>query len=71
MDKFSQWIKSQISGKWCGRYVTRDNSSKQADWTKNPRDVSGLKHNNRLMCHRGIVPQWKFQVGLNVKVDKT
>jgi hypothetical protein len=39
---------------------------------KNPRDdVSGLKNNNRLKCHRGIVSQWTFQVGLNVTVDKT
>ncbi len=33
--------------------------------------MSGLKHNNRLKCHRGIVSQWTFQVGLNVTVDKT
>jgi hypothetical protein len=33
--------------------------------------VSGLKHNNRLNCHRGIVSQWMFQVGLNVTVDET
>ncbi len=28
--------------------------------------VSGFKHDNRLKCHRGIVSQWTFQVGLNV-----
>ncbi len=33
--------------------------------------VSGLKHNNRLKCHRGIVSQWMSQVGLNVMVDET
>jgi hypothetical protein len=33
--------------------------------------VSGLKHNNRLKCHRGIVSQWTFEVGLNVTVDET
>ena len=32
--------------------------------------MSGLKHNNRLKCHRGIVSQWTFQVGLNVTVDE-
>jgi hypothetical protein len=30
MDKLSQWVKSQNPGKWCGCYVTRDNSSKRA-----------------------------------------
>ncbi len=30
MDKLSQWIKSQIPSKWCGHYITCDNSSKQA-----------------------------------------
>jgi hypothetical protein len=39
---------------------------------KNPWDVvSGFKHDNRLKCHRGIVSQWTFQVGLNVTVDET
>jgi hypothetical protein len=38
---------------------------------KNPWDVSGFKHDNRLKCHRGIVSQWMFQVGLNVTVDET
>jgi hypothetical protein len=39
---------------------------------KNPWDVvSGFKHDIRLKCHRGIVSQWTFQVGLNVTVDKT
>ncbi len=39
---------------------------------KNPWDVvSGLKHDNRLKCHRGIVSQWTFQVGLNVTLDET
>jgi hypothetical protein len=33
--------------------------------------VGGLKHNNRLKCHRGIVLQWTFQVDLNVMVDVT
>jgi hypothetical protein len=33
--------------------------------------VSGFKHDNRLKCHRGIVSQWTFQVGLNVTVDET
>ncbi len=33
--------------------------------------VSGLKHNNRLKCHRGIVSQWMSQVGLNVMAEKT
>jgi hypothetical protein len=38
---------------------------------KNPGDVvSGLKHDNRLKCHRGIVSQWTYQVGLNVTVDE-
>ncbi len=44
-------------------------------WMKNPWDVvSGFKHDNRLKwlkCHRGIVSQWTFQVGLNVTVDET
>jgi hypothetical protein len=43
-------------------------------WTNchNPWDVvSGFKHDNRLKCHRGIVSQWTFQVGLNVAVDET
>jgi hypothetical protein len=36
---------------------------------KNPWGVvSGFKHDNRLKCHRGIVSQWTFQVGLNVTV---
>jgi hypothetical protein len=30
-----------------------------------------FKHDNRLKCHRGIVSQWTFQVGLNVTVDET
>jgi hypothetical protein len=39
---------------------------------KNPWDVvSGFKHDNRLKCHRGIVSQWTFQVGLKVTVDET
>jgi hypothetical protein len=39
---------------------------------KNPWDiVSGFKHDNRLKCHRGIVSQWTFLVGLNVTVDET
>jgi hypothetical protein len=39
---------------------------------KNPWDVvSGFKHDNRLKCHRGIVSQWTFKVGLNVTVDET
>ncbi len=39
---------------------------------KNPWDVvSGFKHDSRLKCHRGIVSQWTFQVGLNVTVDET
>ncbi len=39
---------------------------------KNPWDVvSGFKHDNRLKCHRGIVSQWMFQLGLNVTVDET
>jgi hypothetical protein len=33
--------------------------------------VSGFKHDNRLKCHRGIVSQWTFQLGLNVTVDET
>ncbi len=33
--------------------------------------MSGFKHDNRLKCHRGIVSQWTFQVGLNVTVDET
>jgi hypothetical protein len=38
----------------------------------NPWDVvSGFKHDNRLKCHRGIVSQWTFHVGLNVTVDET
>jgi hypothetical protein len=45
---------------------------KRFRWMKNPQDVvSGLKHDNRLKCHRGIVSQWTFQVGLNVTVDET
>ncbi len=45
---------------------------KRNRWMKNPWDVvSGLKHDNRLKCHRGIVSQWTFQVGLNVTVDET
>jgi hypothetical protein len=45
---------------------------KRIRWMKNPGDVvSGLKHDNRLKCHRGIVSQWTFQVGLNVTVDET
>ncbi len=41
-------------------------------WMKNPRDVvSGFKHDNRLKCHRGIVSQWTFQVGLNVMEDES
>ncbi len=45
---------------------------KRIRWMKNPWDVvSGFKHDNRLKCHRGIVSQWTFQVGLNVTVDKT
>jgi hypothetical protein len=37
---------------------------------KNPWDVvNGFKHDNRLKCHRGIVSQWTFPVGLNVTVD--
>ncbi len=40
---------------------------KRIRWMKNPWDVvSGFKHDNRLKCHRGIVSQWTFQVGLNV-----
>ncbi len=39
---------------------------------KNPWDiVSGFKHDSRLKCHRGIVSQRTFQVGLNVTVDET
>ncbi len=39
---------------------------------KNPWGIlSGFKHDNRLKCHRGIVSQWTFQVGLNVTVDET
>ncbi len=45
---------------------------KRIRWMKNPWDVvSGFKHDNRLKCHRGIVSQWTFQVGLNVTVDET
>ncbi len=33
--------------------------------------MSGFKRDNRLKCHRGIVSQWTFQVGLNVTVDET
>jgi hypothetical protein len=45
---------------------------KRIRWIKNPWDVvSGFKHDNRLKCHRGIVSQWTFQVGLNVTVDET
>jgi hypothetical protein len=45
---------------------------KRIRWMKNPWDVvSGFKHDNRLKCHRGIVSQWTFQVGLNVTVDPT
>ncbi len=45
---------------------------KRIRWMKNPRDVvSGLKHDKRLKCHKGIVSQWTFQVGLNVTVDET
>ncbi len=44
---------------------------KRIRWMKNPGDVvSGLKHDNRFKCHRGIVSQWTFQVGLNVTVDE-
>jgi hypothetical protein len=45
---------------------------KRIRWMKNPWDiVSGFKQDNRLKCHRGIVSQWTFQVGLNVTVDET
>jgi hypothetical protein len=45
---------------------------KRIRWMKNPWDVvSGFKHDNRFKCHRGIVSQWTFQVGLNVTVDET
>jgi hypothetical protein len=45
---------------------------KRIRWMKNPWDVvSGFKHDNRLKCHRGIVSQWTFQVGLNVTVGET
>ncbi len=45
---------------------------KRIRWMKNPWDiVSGFKHDTRLKCHRGIVSQWTFQVGLNVTVDET
>ncbi len=45
---------------------------KRIRWKKNPWNVvSGFKHDNRLKCHRGIVSQWTFQVGLNVTVDET
>jgi hypothetical protein len=45
---------------------------KRIRWTKNPRDVvSGFKHDNMLKCHRGIMSQWTFQLGLNVTVDET
>ncbi len=45
---------------------------KRIRWMKNPWDVvSGFKHDNRLKCHRGIVSQWTFQLGLNVTVDET
>jgi hypothetical protein len=45
---------------------------KRIRWMKNPWDVViGFKHDNRLKCHRGIVSQWTFQVGLNVTVDET
>jgi hypothetical protein len=45
---------------------------KRIRWMKNPWDVvSGFKHDNRLKCHKGIVSQWTFQVGLNVTVDET
>ncbi len=38
---------------------------KRIRWMKNPRSVvSGFKHDNRLKCHRGIVPQ-----GNSVTVD--
>jgi hypothetical protein len=44
---------------------------KRIRWMKNPWDVvSGFKHDNRIKCHRGIVSQWMFQVGLNVTVDE-
>ncbi len=44
---------------------------KRIRWMKNPWDVvSGFKHDNRLKCHRGIVSQRTFQVGLNVTVDE-
>jgi hypothetical protein len=44
---------------------------KRIRWMKNLWDVvSGFKHDNRLKCHRGIVSQWTFQVGLNVTVDE-
>ncbi len=39
---------------------------------KHPWDVvSRFKHDNRLKCHKEIVSQWTFQVGLNVTVDET
>ncbi len=45
---------------------------KRIRWIKNPWViVSGFKHDNRLKCHRGIVSQWTFQLGLNVTVDET
>jgi hypothetical protein len=45
---------------------------KRIRWMKNPWVVvSGFKHDNRLKCHRGIVSQWTFQLGLNVTVDET
>ncbi len=45
---------------------------KRIRWMKNPWDVvSGFNHDNKLKCHRGIVSQWTFQVGLNVTVDET
>jgi hypothetical protein len=41
-------------------------------WMKNPWVVvSGFKHDNRVKCHRGIVSQWMFQLGINVTVDET
>jgi hypothetical protein len=45
---------------------------KRIRWMKNPWDVvSGFKYDNRLKCHKGIVSQWTFQVGLNVTVGET
>jgi hypothetical protein len=52
--------------------VAQSSRHQRIRWMKNPWDVvSGFKHDNRLKCHRGIVSQWTFQLGLNVTVDKT